>query len=128
MPLIQERIKLLSEVPMLTDFFFTSGTLQYTRELLLGKRLGAEPQRACEALQAVLDAAAAVPAWTALNLEAAIEPLTERLGLKKGDLYGLIRVAISGKTVAPPLFESMEVLGRERTLARLRDAEQRLVS
>lgn len=127
-PLIQERIKLLSEVPMLTDFFFTSGTLQYTRELLLGKRLGAEPQRAREALQAVLDAAAAVPAWTALNLEAAIEPLTERLGLKKGDLYGLIRVAISGKTVAPPLFESMEVLGRERTLARLRDAEQRLVS
>jgi len=48
------------------------------------------------------------------------------LGLKPGQLFGSIRVAISGRAATPPLFQMMEVLGRERTLARIEDAIRRL--
>ena len=51
-----------------------------------------------------------------------LRPLAEELGLKAGDLFMLIRVAVTGQTATPPLFETMEVLGRDRCLARLRDA------
>ena len=125
-PLIRERIKLLSEAVSLVDFFFVSGPLEYSTQLLLGKRLAGEPRIALDALSAVLEAASAVELWSAAALEGAIEPLAERLELKKGDLYGLIRVAVTGKTVTPPLFESMELLGRARTLDRLQDAIDRL--
>ena len=46
--------------------------------------------------------------------------LAEELGAKAGDLFSLVRVAVTGRRVTPPLFESMEILGRERSLARLR--------
>jgi glutamyl-tRNA synthetase len=52
--------------------------------------------------------------------------LAMELGLKPGQLFGSIRVAISGRTATPPLFQMMEVLGRERTLARIEDAIRRL--
>jgi len=52
--------------------------------------------------------------------------LAEELGLKAGQLFGLVRVAATGKTVSPPLFESLAVLGRSRTLARLDLAIQAL--
>jgi glutamyl-tRNA synthetase len=55
-----------------------------------------------------------------------VRPLADQLGVKAGDLSGLVRVAVTGKTAAPPLFESMEVLGRQKTLERLRAAVQRL--
>jgi glutamyl-tRNA synthetase len=54
--------------------------------------------------------------------------LAETLGLKAGDLFGLIRVAITGKTATPPLFETMEILGRETTMERLRAALEKLAS
>jgi glutamyl-tRNA synthetase len=50
------------------------------------------------------------------------------MGLKTGDLFGLVRVAVTGRTATPPLFETMEILGRERTLERLRGALDRLVA
>ncbi len=52
--------------------------------------------------------------------------LAMELGLKPGQLFGSIRVAISGRTATPPLFQMMEVLGRERTLARIEEAIRRL--
>ena len=64
--------------------------------------------------------------WQHEALEGAIRPLAEELSLKTGDLFGLIRVAVSGKTVSPPLFETMAVLGRERTRERLASALRRL--
>lgn len=123
-PLIQERIKLLSEVTELTNFFFLPGSYSYSTSVLLGKRFAAEPALAVDGLRAVRDAAASAQPWTTSTLEAQIEPLAERFGLKRGDLYGLIRVAVTGKSITPPLFESMEILGPERTLAHLEDAIQ----
>ena len=80
-----------------------------------------------EAGQAVL--AAALPAldaladWTAAPIEQAlVAALVDGLGLKPRLAYGPLRVAVTGRTVAPPLFESLEVLGRARSLARLQAA------
>jgi glutamyl-tRNA synthetase len=61
-----------------------------------------------------------VTEWTAAVLETALkEALVEGLGRKPRQAFGPVRVAVSGRTVSPPLYESLEVLGREKTLARL---------
>jgi glutamyl-tRNA synthetase len=74
-------------------------------------------------LAAALDALDALPAWTAAAIEETLKSaLVQGLGLKPRNAFGPVRVAITGSTVSPPLFESMEILGRERSLARLRDA------
>jgi glutamyl-tRNA synthetase len=75
----------------------------------------------------VLDAALAalepVSDWTAHNVEAALKTsLIEGMQLKPRKAFGPIRVAVTGSSVSPPLFESIELLGRDRSLARLRDA------
>lgn len=127
-PLIRERIKLLSEVVGLVDFFFVAGSLDYPTPLLLGKRLAGEPRVALDALRATFEALSEADSWSTSELERVIAALPERLELKKGDLYSLIRVAVTGKTVTPPLFESMEVLGRERTLDRLKQAMEKLAA
>ena len=125
-PLIRERIKLLADVVEMTDFFFEEGELDYTPETLLGKKFAGDATSAAAALRAVVARAEGVEPWAHEPLEAAIRPLAEELSLKAGDLFGLIRVAVSGKTVSPPLFETMALLGRERTRGRLASAVRRL--
>jgi glutamyl-tRNA synthetase len=125
-PLIKERIKLLSETAEMADFFFTDGDLDYDVETLLGKKYAGQPDTARDALERVIAAAEGAGDWTHEALEAAIRPLAEGLGVKAGDLFGLVRVAITGRTAAPPLFETMELLGREKTLEQLRTAVRKL--
>ena len=61
--------------------------------------------------------------WTTVSIESALrQALVEELGIKPQDAFGPVRVAVTGRRVSPPLFESMELLGRDRTLARLREA------
>ena len=63
------------------------------------------------------------PSWTAEDVQETLQAaLVDRLGLKPRVAYGPVRVAVTGRTVSPPLFESIELLGRERTLQRLRAA------
>ena len=81
----------------------------------------------------VLDSAAqvlsALEAWTAEDVQEALQAaLVDSLGLKPRVAYAPVRVAVTGRTVSPPLFESIELLGRERTLDRLRAARARLGS
>jgi glutamyl-tRNA synthetase len=74
-------------------------------------------------LDAALSALEPVDDWTAAGIEQALRSaLVDGLGLKPRNAYGPVRVAITGRTVSPPLFESMEILGRERSVARLRAA------
>ena len=61
-------------------------------------------------------------------LEAVLRPLALELGLKTGQLFGTLRVAVTGRTAAPPLFQTMAVLGRERCLRRIEAALDRLHS
>ncbi|MGF2951060.1 glutamate--tRNA ligase, partial [Mycobacterium sp. THU-M116] len=84
------------------------------------KELGPEADTVLDAALASLDA---VPEWTAAHIEDALKgALIEGLGLKPRKAFGPIRVAATGATVSPPLFESLELLGRDRSLLRLRGA------
>jgi glutamyl-tRNA synthetase len=121
-PLVQERIKRLDEAAPLTAFFFVEGPLEYSPELLLSKRLAGKRDEARRALETATARLSEVDPWHREALEGILRPLAEELGLKAGDLFMLLRVAVTGQTATPPLFETMEVLGRERCLARLDDA------
>lgn len=121
-PLIQERAKTLAEVPQLTDFFFTN-SLEYDSGMLLGKIGRAEAAKALEDSIAKLTK---LKNWDTASLEAVLRPLADELNLKTGIFFGLLRVATTGRTAAPPLFQTMEVLGKERCLKRLQVASGKL--
>jgi glutamyl-tRNA synthetase len=120
-PLIRERVKLLSEVSPYCEFFFVDD-LDYPAADLLGKRFADDTAGARAALEAVVADVESMGDWTHDALEVAMRARAERMGVKAGDLFSLIRVAVTGKKVTPPLFESMEILGRDRCVARLRAA------
>lgn len=119
-PIIKERIKLLSEVVDYSDFFFAE-EISPTRDDLLGKAFTSAPETAREALVRAVQAMQGVE-WSHAQVEGALRALGEELSLKAGDLFSVVRVAVTGKRVTPPLFESMEILGRERCVARLSQA------
>jgi len=108
-PLCQEKIATLGEFPGFAGFLF--GPVEVGRDALDGS---------AALLEAAREAIAAVEPFTADGLEAALRGLAERLGLKPTDAFQPIRVAVTGSTVSPGLFESLELLGREEALARLR--------
>ena len=124
--LMQERLRRLNEFAEATTFF--AARLPYEPVLLApdkkGKPLktGAETR---EALARLKTALAAAPAWQTVALEAAGRTLAESMGWKPGDLFTPLRVAITGRRVSTPLFETMEILGREECLARLGEAFER---
>jgi len=122
MPLIQERAKTLAEVPQLSEFFFVD-KLEYDAGLLLGKL---ESGQVVKILQATMTKVEGLGNWDAASLEAVLRPMAEELNLKTGVFFGLLRVATTGRTAAPPLFQTMEVLGKERCLERLKTALDKL--
>jgi glutamyl-tRNA synthetase len=122
MPFVQERARTLAEVPQLSDFFFID-ELKYDTKLLLSKIDKAE---AIKGLQASVTRVESLEDWSTTSLEAVFRPLAEELKLKTSVLFGLLRVAVTGRTAAPPLFQTMEVLGRERCLKRLTIALNKL--
>ncbi|HEY7802496.1 MAG TPA: glutamate--tRNA ligase [Dehalococcoidia bacterium] len=125
-PLIRERVKLLTEVVEYSDFFFVD-PLSYATEELLGKAFASRPAEAATALERAIVAVDALGDWTHDALEAVLRTLASELELKAGDLFSLVRVAVTGRRVTPPLFESMEILGRDRCLARLQHAAEKLI-
>ena len=121
-PLVQERAKVLAEVPALVDFFF-SDKLEYDNGLLRGKL---EQAQAVEVLNRTIHALGNIRGWRAGDMETEIRPLAEGLGLKAGPFFGVLRVAVTGRTASPPLFETMEVMGRDRCMTRLKAALHKL--
>jgi glutamyl-tRNA synthetase len=122
-PLAQTRIAVLSEIVPNVDFLFL--TEPAVDEASWAKAM---KEGAGELLAAAEEAFAALPEWTAEPLKAALEAVGAARGLKLGKAQAPVRVAVTGRTVGLPLFESLEVLGRSRTLARLRAARERLSS
>jgi glutamyl-tRNA synthetase len=122
-PLVQDRIKKLAEVVEWTDFFFTD-ELDYDPQLLIGKKMGVEDSLA--ALTRARETLASLPAFDEEAMEPALRALAEEMGLKVGQLFGVIRVAVTGKKVAPPLFGTLAVLGREKVLQRMDKALETL--
>jgi glutamyl-tRNA synthetase len=121
-PLVQERARTLAEAPELAEFFFAD-KLDYDVSLLLNKIERAE---AIAALRASVDKSGGLGSWDAASLESVFRPLAEELKLKTGVFFGLLRVAVTGRTAAPPLFQTMEVLGEERCIKRLKAAMDKL--
>ena len=123
LPLVQERAKTLLEVVELTRFFFVD-ELSYDPDMLIGKKMDREATiKALQAAQAKLKPLAS---FDADSLESVLRPLAPELGLKTGQLFGVLRVAVTGQTAAPPLFATMAVLGRERCFKRINAALSRL--
>lgn len=114
-PLVQERMPLLGDVSGLLGFLFADA-VAYDEDALKGL-----PDNAREVLEASAAALEPVEEFTAAEIQEALSgALVEILGLKPRVAFGPPRVAISGRRVSPPLFESMELLGKEISLARLR--------
>ena len=116
-PLVQERVTLLGEVPGLVSFLFTDDA-DLEIESDARASLGAD---AAAVLDAGIAALEPLDDFTPEPIEAALRAaLIDGLGLKPRLAFGPLRVAVSGRRVSPPLFESMELLGKESTLTRLR--------
>ena len=123
-PLIQERMPVLGDAPGMLGFLFVAEVTPDPD--VVAKVLGVD---AGPILDASLDALSGVGAWTAVEIEHALKAsLVEELGLKPRKAFAPVRAAITGRTVSPPLYESIELLGRERTLGRLRDARAQIPS
>jgi glutamyl-tRNA synthetase len=120
-PLVQERMQLLGEAPGLLSFLFTpDDALEFEADALPGAD-------AAPVLDAAVPALAAVAEWTHDEIEAALRAaLLDELGLKPRIAFGPLRTGISGKRISPPLFESMELLGKASTLTRLSRLRSRL--
>ncbi len=118
--LVHERVATLGEVPAMVAFFFTEVAAD---EAAFVKVIGADPLG--RTMLAVAIERFGEIEWSADALHAATAELGEALGLALRKAQAPIRCAVTGSLVGPPLFESLEVLGRERVLARLREALER---
>ena len=124
-PLIQERIRLLRDVLTIGDFFFKEDLAPYDSSELIPKKVDI-----AMALRALLHAREALTCaeFTHDGLEGALRRAAEGLGIKAGQLFEPVRVAVCGRKTAPPLFGTLEVLGRETSLRRIGQAIGKLES
>ncbi|NLW50387.1 MAG: glutamate--tRNA ligase [Candidatus Brocadiaceae bacterium] len=117
-PLVQERLKRLAQFDEWTGFFFAREP--YDAADLIPRKEDAAFVR--NALPAARQALAELPEWTADAMEQAVRAVAEQGGWKRGSLYMALRVAVTCRKVSTPLFETMEVLGKDECLGRLDDA------
>ncbi len=120
-PLVQERITLLGEAPEMLSFLFKSDD---AIDVADDARKGM-PTNLVEVLDAALEVLEPLEEWSAETIQAALrEALVDGLGLKPRLAFGPVRVAVSGRRISPPLFESMVILGKDSSLRRLRNSSQ----
>ncbi|MBB4908272.1 glutamate--tRNA ligase [Actinophytocola algeriensis] len=119
-PLVQERVTVLSEVATMVRFLFITEADFAPEPDAAAKALGPD---AAPVLDASIGALEGVAEWTTAAIEETLKAaLIDGLGLKPRKAFAPVRVAATGRTVSPPLYESLELLGRERSLSRLRAA------
>lgn len=119
----QERMKTLADAPAMTSFFFEQ-ELRYEPQTLIAKNMDAA--RTLDGLRRSQDTLNALSSWQAEEMEARLRELVAELGLKPVQLFTSLRVAVTGRTVSPPLFETMETLGREVSMRRIAQAIEAL--
>ncbi len=118
--LVHDRLKIMSEAPELIDFFLKD-ELEFDPKAV-AKWLN-RPESS-DLLQKVANRLETIPDWGLQSIEAAVREAGSEVGAEGGKVIHPVRVAVSGRTVGPGLFESIEVLGRDRAVARLRSAAQ----
>jgi glutamyl-tRNA synthetase len=122
-PLIQERVKLLRDVETVADFFFAEKLPPYDAAELIPKKADAAlAKHVLERAREVLSSTE----FTHDALEASLRAAAEGLGIKAGQMFEPIRVAVCGRKTAPPLFGTLEVLGRGTSVARIDEAIEKL--
>lgn len=115
LPIIQERIIMLSEIPAMLKFLFVKDFAIEPESLSKVTESGAK-----DVLARSLKELEPITEWTHETIEAALRAsLIEEMGLKPRIAFGAVRIATTGSTISPPLFESMELLGKEASLSRI---------
>jgi len=117
LPLVRERIVKLSDIEELTQFFYRE--IAPEKELLLKK---GDAGIVTEQLNETHAALSALNTWTTESIEQVIRELQEKHDWKRGQYFMMLRIAVTAQTATPPLFETMEVLGKLPVLARLKVA------
>lgn len=118
-PLLQERIVTLEDAPHMGGFFFEE-EVSPDPQALPGGTLS--PASAAQAARQAYQILADLPEISRETAEEKMRALAEELGLKAGQLFTILRVAVTGQTVSPPLFETMSVIGKEKVLQRIQRA------
>ena len=115
-PLIQPRITTLDEGPAWTAFFFKENVIPEPESLIAKKLDGEQSLMILEKVAGVLET---IEDLTHDVIEAPLRALAEELEVKAGQLFGVLRSAVTGQKVSPPLLESIEILGKERTMRQI---------
>src|SRR5699024_4348407 len=122
-PLVQERMTLLGEAPGMLGFLFVADSDLVVEDDAFSKlkdNAGDVLDRSISVLENETD-------WTAGTLQSALKDvLVEELGIKPRVAFAPLRTAVTGRRVSPPLFESMEILGKDSTLVRIRALRARI--
>jgi glutamyl-tRNA synthetase len=118
-PLVRERLVTLDDSIPFAAFFFKE-TVEPNPEDLAAK--GLDAQQSAEVARKVYDILAALPDLSHQTAEPPLREFVERSGLSANQVFGIVRVAVTGQKVSPPLFESMEIIGKEKVLQRLQNA------
>lgn len=124
-PLIRERIVTLKDAAAYADFFFLD-KLEYDSAKLTGKKVTAE--NVLTALKGAENKLSSLESFSPASLEDTLRHLADDLGIKTGELFNPLRVATTARDAAPPLFETMAVLGKERCLTRINAALVKLAA
>ncbi|HXR66233.1 MAG TPA: glutamate--tRNA ligase [Ktedonobacteraceae bacterium] len=111
----QERLRTLGEAAHAVSFFYSE---DWEYETPLAQK-GMDAESTKNALQRTFELLQSSPSWEHTDLEEQMRTLMGELALKPAQLFGAVRVAVSGRKATPPLFQMIEILGRERTLARI---------
>ena len=122
--LVRERLHGFLDWADRTDFLFAGEDLPYDASLLVARKK--TPGETADALSLWADRHESLDPWDAGTLDREGRALIGTLGWKTGPFFMALRVAVTGRTVSPPLTDSMELLGRETTLSRVRSAVERL--
>jgi glutamyl-tRNA synthetase len=114
MPLVKERMKTLTEAPELLRFLFTDDITPNDKAIAIIQKAGPGY------LKQAADALEGVEPWESASIAEALDSLAEAAGLNRTKAWQPIRAAVTGSNISPPLPESLGLLGRDRTLSRLR--------
>jgi glutamyl-tRNA synthetase len=117
-PHVQERVKTLIEIAPMVDFL-SDGPLERQMEAIFQK--GMDAAKAKEVLALAAQKLEQLPDFSVTAIDACLRSVASELGLKPGPAFVALRIAVTGKTVTPPLFESFAVLGRDKVLSRVRE-------
>ncbi len=123
LPLVHERLKTLNEATDALSFFFME-EVHPDVEALPGRK--SDPETAANSLEASLEILKTSEPFEPEHLEAEFRALAEKLGLKPGPLFTPVRVAVTGSSMAPPLFDTIAAIGRDRVVSRVENAIQLL--